>query len=62
MTPDERVEIEEWMEIVGKSIERVKREFDNFRATVSKMKIDHKDTGKIGEGESDKGRYSGRGA
>ncbi len=61
MTPDERVEIEEWMEIVGKSIERVKREFDNFRATVSKMKIEHKNMGKTGEGENDKERYSGRG-
>ena len=61
MTPDERVEIEEWMEIVGRSIERVKREFDRFRATVSKMKIDYKKAGDAEEDKGDKEGYSGRG-
>lgn len=41
MTPEERQEIDEWMTIIGKSIQRVKREFDNFKCAVDEMKIDY---------------------
>ncbi len=39
MTTDERLEIEEWMTIIEKSINRVKREFDNFKNEVKRMKL-----------------------
>lgn len=39
MTTDERLEIEEWMTIIEKSINRVKREFENFKNEVNKMKL-----------------------
>ena len=39
VTTDERAEIEEWFEIMDRSINRIKREFDNFRHSVQKMQL-----------------------
>ena len=39
MTTDERLEIEEWMTMIEKSIQRLNREFTNFKKSVEKMRL-----------------------
>lgn len=46
MTTDERSEIDEWFEIIGKSINRIQREFNNFKTIVEKMPLTVEKKGK----------------
>ena len=38
MTADERREIEEWIDLIGKALQRLNRDFDNFKEAVNNMK------------------------
>lgn len=38
MTADERREIEEWIDLIGKALQRLNRDFDNFKEAVDGMK------------------------
>lgn len=38
MTVDERREIEEWIDLIGKALQRLNRDFDNFKEAVNGMK------------------------
>lgn len=57
MTTDERAEIDEWMEMIEKSINRVKREFDNFKRSIDKMTLTVERTN---EKHGDEKGYSGK--
>lgn len=58
MTTDEHSEIDEWFEIIGKSINRIQREFNNFKTIVEKMPLTVEKKGRKKNDGIYKKRYS----